>query len=107
MVTLDQTASGTEIAVRPEELIVVNLRETPTTGFRWTLVSQGEPACTLDHDTFEPKNDGAGRGGTRRWTFRASPAGRGTIELAERRPWERDEPPVQTFTLGVRVDVHA
>ena len=54
MLQFDASSHGSEIELKTGEKFEIVLRENPTTGFRWHLVSNGEPACTLLDNSFEP-----------------------------------------------------
>src|SRR5215475_8542759 len=94
---VDQKADNTDVDLAVGQELEVALGENPSTGFRWELLSRGEPQCRLVADNFEPPTEAIpGRGGTRRWRFKAASSGSGKIEMAYRRPMERDQPPART-----------
>jgi inhibitor of cysteine peptidase len=103
MLHLDESYSGREIELGAGEEFELRLHENPTTGFRWRLESDGEPACKLQSDFFETANGTPGRGGTHYWRFQAVQEGLGHIELVYRRSFEHDESSTQSFKLLVRV----
>src|SRR5262245_42828104 len=103
MLHFDQTSNGREVDLSLSQRFEICLRENPTTGFRWALGLQGEPACTLVSDLFEPASDPPGQEGRHHWQFQAIQVGLGKIELWHRRPWEQGKPPAQVFTLQVHV----
>jgi len=105
MLQLDQKDNNTEVIIAVGQALEISLAENPSTGFRWELQTSGEPSCTLVGVTFDaPSPAAVGRGGTRRWQFKGSREGLGTIELIYRRASERDRPPAQTFKLTTRVE---
>lgn len=90
---LDESVNGREVPVAIGQTIALSLPENPTTGFRWELGDNGQPACTpLGEDFTESTTGGVGRGGTRRWLFKAVAAGSSSIALVYRRAWEKREP---------------
>jgi inhibitor of cysteine peptidase len=102
MAVLTESADGREISLSPGESFEVCLEERPTTGFRWQIVSDGAPLCVLVSDSFAaPKSHVPGRAGHHSWTFRIEHPGRATVELASRRPWEKQKPPARAFRLTV------
>jgi len=104
IIRVDHKADNTDVALAVGQELEVTLGENPSTGFRWELLSPGEPHCGLVADNFEPPSQAVpGRGGTHRWRFKAASAGSGKIEMAYRRPMEPDQAPARTFKLSVRV----
>jgi inhibitor of cysteine peptidase len=103
MLQINGSSNGHEIVLSVNQDLEICLSENPTTGFRWSLESKGEPACVFVRDFFESVANMLGRGGNHHWQFQTAQVGLGTIELSYRRSWERGKAPVQTFTLRVRV----
>ena len=98
---IDSTFNGRAIDVAAGDDLEIALEEKATAGFRWTLVSGGEPACSLVGEALESAQHPPGAAAIHRWRFRAGAAGTGTIRLACGRRWEADAGRV--FELGVRV----
>lgn len=103
MLYLNESYNGREIELRAGEEFEIRLPENPTTGFRWRLVSDGEPVCVLQSDFFEPADRTPGRGGSHYWRFLAAQVGLGNIDLVYRRSFEQQETPARRFTLHVRI----
>jgi inhibitor of cysteine peptidase len=101
MLEFDERSNGNEIQMNTGEKFEIVLRENPTTGFRWHLVSGGEPVCKFLDDSFEIGGGSPGSGGIHSWQFQAMQEGLGKIELVYQRSWERNKPPAQSFTLNV------
>jgi inhibitor of cysteine peptidase len=86
MQQLNETSNGQEIHLHTGHKFEISLRENPTTGFRWSMVSNGEPACKALDDVYEPPDVHThGQEGTHYWRFEAAQVGLGKIELAYRR----------------------
>ena len=103
MLQLDERSNGRTVSLQIGQTVEVGLSETPSTGFRWALVAQGEPACKLISDSFEPGVKKPGQPGVHRWQFQAATATEGAIELHSRRTWEESAVPAGVFTLLVKV----
>jgi inhibitor of cysteine peptidase len=103
MINVDEHSSGGKISLPVGDTLEISLAENPTTGFRWHLQSEAQPACKLVKSSFEPATGATGRGGIHRWQFQAVRAGIGKIRIEYRRPWEQDSPPGRTFILSVHV----
>ncbi len=116
---LNEADSGKSLKAIAGARIFIRLRGNPTTGYTWQLAEQpanklaekaavkpspalaplGQPEYAPDRQT--PVAIGAG--GTFTFSFRVAKPGSGSIRLVYRRPWEKDKPPAQTFTLAVEV----
>jgi inhibitor of cysteine peptidase len=103
MLQFDERSNGSEIQLHTGDTFEIVLRENRTTGFRWHLVSSGEPVCNLLDDSFEVGGGAPGSGGMHSWQFQTMQEGLGKIELAYQRSWERNKSPAQSFTLNVHV----
>jgi inhibitor of cysteine peptidase len=104
MITLDENSDGRQIELSKGQELEVVLPANPTTGFRWRLETSAEPALAAQGDSYAaPGAAASGRAGTHRWRFRAENAGRGTISLALRRPWETKGAADRTFQVEVHV----
>jgi predicted secreted protein len=95
-------ASDAADAVMPiGEVFEICLSENPTTGFRWSLESPGEPTCTLVKEFFSPNSVTPGSQGTHHWNFKVITSGTSTIGLSYQRHWQK-VPPARTFRLTIR-----
>lgn len=104
MLTVDRKDNNTQVVLTIGQELQVALPENPTTGFRWQMRAPGEPVLELLDDKFDSPALGVGKGGTRRWRFKAAQKGSAGIEIAYRRAWEQDQSPAETFRLAVRVE---
>ena len=100
---IDEGSNGQDVAVAEGDTLEITLPENPTTGYRWSFESNGEPVCVLIGSSFEPSVGPPGAGGRHRWRFRAAVPGQARIALAYRRPWAEAESPAKTFAVQVRV----
>lgn len=104
VLSVERKDNNTQVVLTVGQEMQVALPENPTTGFRWQMQARGEPILQLVDDKFDAPASGVGRGGTRRWRFKAAQAGSTAIELAYRREWEQNQPPAETFRLAVRIE---
>jgi inhibitor of cysteine peptidase len=104
MLQLNESSNGQEIELQSGQQFEIRLPENPTTGFRWSLVSNGAPACVALANAYEPPEVLThGQQGTHYWQFETAQAGEGTIEFVYQRSWEQGRNPAQRYTLNVRV----
>ncbi|MDX6371913.1 MAG: Chagasin family peptidase inhibitor [Nocardioidaceae bacterium] len=83
----------------PNGLVDVVLPESPSTGYRWTMVSQDDRAQVVD-DRFDDQPTGgppAGAGGLR--TFSVRLTGTVALEFVLQRPWDTE--PLERRTITV------
>jgi inhibitor of cysteine peptidase len=103
MLLLDDAAAGRSIDVPVGESVELRLQETPSTGFRWTLASDGAPLCELVVDDAGAADRRPGAARPHIWVFAARQPGDCEIELLYRRPWEKEAAPGRRFHLHLHV----
>jgi inhibitor of cysteine peptidase len=104
MRTIESNQSGQTITMAVGDTIMVRLPENASTGFRWTLLSSGEPACAIIDEQREPPAPATpGAGGRHAWQLQARAAGECDFKLAYRRPWEEGSAPARQFDIHIRV----
>ena len=94
--TLDLARGGT---------LQVTLEGNPTTGYVWGLLSGNDAVLKPDKDyAFKTDNPNLlGSGGKFTFTFQAVGAGSAQLKFGNRRPWETNVAPVETFAVTVNV----
>jgi inhibitor of cysteine peptidase len=87
--------------------ILIRLPGNPTTGYTWQASGVSSAAVRmLGQPQFSaaPATQGkVGAGGTYSFKFQAVQPGAATIKLVYLRPWEKNKPPAQTFTVTLDV----
>jgi inhibitor of cysteine peptidase len=102
--TLGLADDGRTLDTRPGTVIVVELPENPTTGFRWSLRSRVEPVLAQRSDTFVPPTGmRPGAGGSRRFEFAAALPGSAAIVLWNWREWEGEGSVAKRYQVTVTV----
>jgi inhibitor of cysteine peptidase len=104
---LDGAANDSRVLLEPHQQLVIRLDANPTTGYTWVAV-RGATAVLVEDDApfWRPVSEGAplvGQGGWTTFRYSAVAEGSDTLELAYRRSWEKEAPPVSTFRLDVTV----
>lgn len=106
--TVTESANGRQIVLAKGETLRLRLESNATTGYSWE-VAELPPILKRTGGGYEapsPPRGGppiAGAGGTQDFTFTARSAGRGTLRLVYRQPWDKKARPDRTFRLSVRV----
>ncbi len=104
---LTEADAATTVAVLVGDTIAVTLIGIPTAGYVWEADSVPgflSAAESLSGPTSEAQNQPGFTGGSH-WetlTFRVNAPGNGRLTLVQHRPWESDEPPAQTYEVGIR-----
>jgi predicted secreted protein len=96
--------NGASTEVRRGASITVELKESPTTGYRWLISNIDEAFLRPEGDEFiTPTEKTPGAGGQRKFFFRAKSEGSTKLTLINKRAWQRDEKAVGTFNLIIRI----
>jgi len=95
--------SGKMIDLKKGDLLDVVLRENPTTGYGWDVISKVEP-CLKKHGgpDYKADNKMVGSGGRITFHYIASAKGKTQLKLAYKRSWEKF-PPIKTYKVNVRI----
>ena len=101
--------NGGSIAMKTGQTLRIELESIPTAGYVWNLVeapafmeAAGETTRPTD-PAFQGMPGVTGGNHYLGYDFVAREAGTGTFKLAEGRPWETDEEPMDTYELTVTV----
>jgi predicted secreted protein len=99
--------NGRTISVPVGGRFAVELVGVPTAGYVWQLDAKpaflSEPTETSGNTTTAQAQPGfTGGNHWEVFVFAVSAAGEGTLKLGQRRPWEKTEPPSQTFSVTIK-----
>ena len=104
-VTVTDHDNGKDIDLPSNQTLIVKLASNPSTGYNWTVL--GDPGPLKLQKTSYRKNSKSaqvvGAPGVQTFQFSAGSAGIANLNLAYRRSWEYNTPPVKTFSLRVNV----
>ena len=83
----------------------VRMHSNPTTGYGWQLTKPLDEKIIVlvTNDYIRPDTRLVGVGGNEVWVFKAVGRGQTEIVLKYVRPWEKDQPPVETNVFKVIV----
>ncbi len=102
----DITSSGKDITMTAGGTLIVTLESNITTGYSWNEnanIGDNTVIQQTDHKYQPPATPIPGAGGKEVWTFKTLKAGKSTISMEYRRPFEPNTAPAKTFTLTVVV----
>jgi len=105
--------SGKTVKAAVGDLVLITLRANPSTGYAWSAADQpGGSAVMLKSKRFLTASQMnpeirpmPGQGGATTFTYHVVQAGKATISLAYRRPWEKKAKPARTFTAAIVASV--
>jgi len=96
--------NGLSFSLHQPETITIMLAGNPTTGYAWEMVEVDRSVLTTEPEpVFVPDSTLSGAGG--RFTFRLYPIAKGStrVKLVYRRSWEKNVPPIETFSVDIQV----
>lgn len=91
------------------QALVLRLAATPGTGYGWEVVEidppllRRAPGARGEPEYVCPDPPRPGGSCTQILRFVGERPGAATLQLAYRRPWEKDQPPARTFRLALRI----
>jgi inhibitor of cysteine peptidase len=102
---LTEADSGSAMVLRTGDRLSVSLGGNPTTGYSWQVAAVDERVLApAGEPGYRASSPAIGAGGVFTFEFEAVAAGRTTLRLAYRRPWEKRRRPMQTFAVTVTVE---
>ena len=98
---LTQTQSGIRVSAAPADVIVIQLAEHPTTGYRWQV--ENAAGLVQAGDNLTVSSSAPGTGGERTFRFTVQQSGTARIAWSLRHPWEASTTPAARFEVTVEV----
>jgi inhibitor of cysteine peptidase len=106
-IDITKANDGNSVAVPLGREARIRLEGNPTTGYSWFLAGiDGNSVEAKGQVTYAPKPHApgiVGSGGVFELLLRAAKAGKSTVRMEYKRPWEKDTPPIETFKVTVDV----
>lgn len=96
--TLNEQDSGRTVDMERGKVVIVRLKENPTTGYRWTVETASGLEQTGDH--FEA-GGAIGAAGTREFQFRPTKVGSYELRIKNRREWEGEGSVIARFAAKI------
>ena len=103
--TLTDQDNGKAIELASGAMLIVQLPSNPSTGYSWSAQGDTSPLKLVKSNQVEQKQSSqrVGAPGIQVLQFKATGPGTTTLDLAYRRPWEKDVPPAKAFSVKVTV----
>jgi inhibitor of cysteine peptidase len=99
VIAAGEESNGRTLDVRIGDCIELELPDNPTTGYRWRVVTSGEPVCEKTAERFVADGSKPGAPGLLRCEFRVLTPGKARIQLDSKRSWSSAVE--RSFTLDV------
>lgn len=102
---LTQLDHGKSIRIRVGNLVVVQLRENPTTGYQWTFNQSDEQVLGFQGTEYTPSAaTGVGGSGQRLFRFKGERAGTTELDFKLWRQWQGEQSAIERFTTTIQVE---
>jgi predicted secreted protein len=98
-----QADSGKSFALAVGQRLNVHLSAQLGTGYSWVAAPDSTPLLKLESSTAEGTAQMPGGAQMQVLVFSASSAGKGTLKLDYRQPWEKDVPAAKSFSITVTI----
>jgi inhibitor of cysteine peptidase len=90
-ISLDENANGQMIRVAANDVIEINLDETPTTGYKWEISELDRQHFQLLSEDYKLYGgDAMGGGGIKKIQLKSIGSGSGCVRLENKQPWSGD-----------------
>ena len=101
---LTEADAGKVSVVLQGEAVLLHLKETPATGYRWSVAISPPEAAAIEASHWTPSGQTPGAPGIREFTLRAATKGKVTLNAKLWREWAGETSTVErlTFTLEVQ-----
>ena len=96
--TLNEQDNGRAIELNAGDVLNLNLKENPSTGYKWVIESGGE--LELISDNYQG-GEALGAGGVHEFQFRAPGHGSHELRLKNLREWEGDSSITERFNATI------
>jgi len=102
-ITLTAQDAGRQVDLDKNHLLTLNLEGNPSTGYGWQVQRVNAQVLRQVGDIeFKPGSGQIGAPGIQTIRFEGVAAGQTELTLVYGRPWEKDVPPLQTFSIQVQ-----
>lgn len=104
VIVLTEKDAGQNVSVVKNDIFKISLDGNPTTGYNWVVSDlDGAILKQLGDPEFKSDSNLMGAGGKITLTFQAIAAGKTTLKLEYRQPWDTTTLPEKTYEVNVEV----
>ena len=102
--TYGEAADGQTVQVQQGDSVVLQLSESPGTGYHWVITQQDSAWLPLQSQDYTPNSSGTiGGSGTESFTFKAAQSGTVSLALQYQGPQVQNPRIAGTFSLTVQI----
>jgi predicted secreted protein len=98
--TFTKTAHGSTIKINVNEMLILELAENPTTGYRWQIMLN-EGIEIISSDFMLNTTIAVGGGGMRSFTMKVAAPGTFHLSVKLRHPWEEENIFIEHFEMDI------
>jgi inhibitor of cysteine peptidase len=102
-IEISEAQNGNSVAVCVDDVLLLQLPENSSSGYRWTLGDLDDARLALEDSSYRAADESVGGGGYAVWTLRALSPGTTCVEAKLWRSWEGERSTRQRFSLGVEI----
>lgn len=104
-ITVNNSHNESEITVEKDSILIVKVLANPGTGYGWQIIkNDSEKLKPLGDSILEPLEEQTpGASENQVFRFLAQASGSTILELHYLRPWEKNIPPLKTYSLKVQI----
>ena len=102
-ITLTEADKGASFTLKKDDIILIQLKENPTTGYRWMLIEDTNIISLESKKIILPEDPKIGEGGIRQFEFKAISSGTEKIHLKHWCEWEGDKSVIELFDVKIVV----
>lgn len=103
MLNFTNADNGKSVDVQINDILIVSLKENPTTGFQWAIDGKSDDLVKLQASEYIPASGLIGSGGQKVYTFKTLRAGTTQLRLKRWREWQGASSIIERFALTIRV----
>jgi len=96
---LTKDDNGCALKASPEDTVIIELPEHTSSGYIWSDITSDEDIQLINDETIDQSKNNIGSVKKRRLHLRGGISTR--IHIEERRPWEKDEAPLEMFDIDI------
>jgi inhibitor of cysteine peptidase len=96
---LTEADAGTVRVAQHDDNVMLSLRETPSTGYRWSVEASHPDVASVQKDRRGAEGSGVGSSGTREFPIHATKSGTVVLTAKLKREWEGDDSTIKSLSF--------
>ena len=103
LILADETQNGKSFDLTSYQCLIVQLLAQTDGGYDWKETADSTPLLKLESNFSIPTSQLLGAPSEHIFIFCPAGTGKGLSKLEESRPWEKNTPPAETFSVEVKI----